>query len=79
MVWPEVEEAKKHPRDSSIPIPSLSRISSAKRMYEEDRVSEGNAYLIDGLREWSMAVDEGLCILSAMAGLALAIWQGKRC
>jgi hypothetical protein len=60
-IWPDVEEAKKNPRESPIPIPALSRLSSARRMYDDGRVSEGNAYLIDGLGQWSKAIAEGPC------------------
>jgi len=76
-VWPDVEEAKKNPRKSPIPISALSRLSSARRMYDDGRVGEGNAYLIDGLKQWSEAIVEGPCFTALLILAACVYGRGR--
>ena len=72
-IWPTVEEAMKSPRTSPIPLSSIGRISSAKRMYEMGQAVEGNSYLIAGLKEWALAVGEADLLILLMASMMVTL------
>lgn len=60
-IWPLVGTGLASPRDSSIPLTSLTRIRTAKEMFSEGERTDGKLYLFAGLKEWSNAVDESAC------------------
>jgi hypothetical protein len=74
-VWPLIEEAKRSPRESPIPIAALSKISGAERMYSQGDYADGNAYLLSGLGAWAAAVPEGGCL--ALAAVAFPWWMAR--
>ena len=59
----------KSPRTSPIPLSSIGRISSAKRMYEMGQPAEGNSYLIAGLKDWAVAVGEADMLVLFLASV----------
>ncbi len=66
-IWPTVQDGLASPRTSKVPITILRSISNAKRMLEDGRTRESEAYLFDGLRQWSAAVPEPIAILIVAA------------
>ncbi len=76
-IWPTVEEGFASPRSSKVPIPVLRSISDARDMFEGGKMSEGETYLFEGLREWSAAVPEPMAMLSFLIGALLRYRHGS--
>jgi len=70
-IWPTVQDGLASPRTSKVPITIVRSISDAKRMLEDGRARESEAYLFDGLRRWSAAVPEPIAVLFLIAVVLL--------
>ncbi len=80
IVWPLIEEARKSPRTSSVPISVLGKMTTAQREYEDGDLLGADAYLMAGLREWSQAVGEAIWLWTIVTcGLFHALqWSCRR-
>jgi len=76
-VWPQVEAGFASPRNSSIPLTSLSRMWTASRMFSQGDASSGQLYLLAGLREWALAVDEFPRLGLSLAAILLTLLLGR--
>jgi len=70
-IWPTVQNGLASPRSSKIPITILRSISDAKRILQDGKSREAEAYLFDGLRQWSAAVREPGAMLLLLAVVLL--------
>jgi hypothetical protein len=70
-IWPIVQDGLASPRSSKIPVTILRSISDAKRILQDGKTREGEAYLFDGLRQWSAAVTEPGAMLLLLAVVLL--------
>jgi len=75
-IWPMAQEGLASPRTSKVPIAVLRSVSDAKRMFEDGKAREGEAYLFAACRQWSAAVPEPLRILF-LAALVILVCRPR--
>ncbi len=69
LVWPLVDEARRDPRNSQMPLSLVSVFSNAKNMISRADVYKGQAYFYSAMKDWSLSVREPLPVAAALAVL----------
>jgi len=78
LISPAVEEAQRSPRTSTLPLSVLSKMVYVKKKFasEGDERLEAQAFLLAGLREWSLVVGESAWLWWLGASIsACVLWR----
>ena len=79
IIYPMVQEGMEDPRQSQIPLSSLTRLSTAAKMLVEGNGEEGTILMLRAMRDWSASIDEpfSLIFLVLLAGFTSGgLWAG---
>ncbi len=84
-IWPLAEAGLGSPRNSTLPIPLLNRIYSAKKEFDWGNELEGRAYVMSALRQWVEIPEMSIALsrpwwlsITLLPGALLAHPVGKR-